>query len=442
MTHVRRLLPLLSCLLLGCTLLTLFAPGGVLRRDDGPPPRVEGRPKGWSPYELSEYIEDAQEHLRHHPDDAATWASLGGVYLEQARRSADVTYYGKAQGAFERSLRLPADDGGPNIDAVIGMGALANAKHDFTGGLRWAEQARNAAPYRWALYGVLTDAYLELGDYERAQSALRRMLQGRPDLASFTRAARMEHLHGRTGPARTALERAREIAGDPAEYAFVLWQLGELAWSGGDPRAALGFYEQALAADRTHAPSLAGRARAEAALGRTGQALRGYAAAVARSPSFVVEYGELLEHLGDRAGARRQYTVFSGQLKLLAANGINDDLAYGRFEADHGDPDTAVRHLRAEWARRQSVEVADALAWALHRAGHDTEAAGYAARAARLGGRDALFAYHRGEIERALGHTGAARAQLTLALSINPHFSPDGAARARAALARLESDAT
>ncbi|NUP61656.1 MAG: hypothetical protein HOW71_05700, partial [Nonomuraea sp.] len=183
------------------------------------------------------------------------------------------------------------------------------------------------------------------------------------------------------------------------------------------------------------------RARAQAALGRTPQALRDYAAAVARSPSFVVEYGELLDHLGDHAGARRQYAVFAAQTRLLAAQGITEDLALGRFEADHGDPGAAVRHLRAEWGRRQSVEVADALAWALHRAGHDAEAARYAARAARLGGRDALFAYHRGEIERALGHAGTARTHLREALSVNPHFAPGGAARVRAALAELGENA-
>ncbi|MGW4795369.1 tetratricopeptide repeat protein, partial [Nonomuraea sp. NPDC004297] len=156
---------------------------------------------------------------------------------------------------------------------------------------------------------------------------------------------------------------------------------------------------------------------------------------VARSPSFVVEYGELLEYLGDRAGARRQYAVFIARQKVLAANGHTDHLALGIFQANHGDPVAAVRHLRAEWRRRRSVEVADALAWALHRAGHHAEAVGYSVRAAKLGGHNALFAYHRGEIEHALGRRSGACAHLARALSINPHFSLSGARRARALLA-------
>ncbi|MEV0998691.1 tetratricopeptide repeat protein [Nonomuraea sp. NPDC050202] len=429
MNRVRRLLPLLGCVLLGCVLLTLYAPEGVLRRDEPP------GPPAWSPFDLAGSIEDAQSRLRRHPDDAAVWASLGDLYLEQARRTADAAYYAKAQGAFERSLRLPTGDGEPYIDAVIGMGALANGRHDFAGAVRWGERARKAAPYRWPLYGVLTDAYLELGQYEQAESTLRRMLDGRPDLASFTRAARLEQLRGRIEPARKLLHRACEIAGDPGEYAFCQWQLGELAWHDGDPRGARTAYAQALAADPEHVPSRAGKARAEAALGRTDQALRDYATAVARSPSYVVEYGELLEHLGDRDGAKRQYAVFAAHSRLLAASGSPDRLPMGLFEADHGDPDAAVRHLRAEWQRRRSVEVADALGWALHRAGRHAEAAAYATRADQAGGRNALFAYHRGEIEHALGHAAAACAHLSRALSINPHFSPGGAARARALLA-------
>ena len=94
----------------------------------------------------------------------------------------------------------------------------------------------------------------------------------------------------------------------------------------------------------------------------------------------------------------------------------------------------AVEHARTEWGRRQSVLVADALAWALHRAGHDTEALGYAQKADRLGWKNATFAYHRGMIELALGHKAQARTQLSRALKINPHFSVLQAPAARRAL--------
>jgi tetratricopeptide (TPR) repeat protein len=418
MTRVRILLPLLGCVLLGCTLLALFAPGGLLRRDEPPP-----TPPQRSAYSPDAYIDLAQAHLRRYPGDRRTWADLGSAYLDLARRTGDSALYDKAQGAFQRSL--------PHIDGLIGMGALANARHDFFAGLRWGSRARQAAPYRWSLYAVLTDAYVELGQYAAAGRTLRHMLAGRPDLVSFTRAGHLFSLRGDVPRAREALERARAIASEPADYAFCSWSLGELAWSSGDPRGALTAYDQALAADPSHRPSLAGRARALAALGQGAAALRDYAAAGA---AYVVEYGELREHLGDRVGARQSYALFLAQVKLQAAHGVTDSLAVGRFEADHGSPAVAVRQLRAEWGRRKSVDVADALGWALHQAGDHASAARYAAYADRLGGRNALFAYHRGEIYLALGRRGTASAQLKRALSINPYFSFDGAAKARAAL--------
>lgn len=152
---------------------------------------------------------------------------------------------------------------------------------------------------------------------------------------------------------------------------------------------------------------------------------------------YLVQYGEYLQSLGRPADARAQYALVATEQRLLAANGAGDDLAVAQLAADQGDPVTAVRAARAEWGRRHSVLVADALGWALHAAGRDAEALPYARAANRLGWRNATFLYHLGTVEAALGRTADARARLTLALRTNPHFSPVHAPLARAALDRL-----
>jgi regulator of sirC expression with transglutaminase-like and TPR domain len=63
------------------------------------------------------------------------------------------------------------------------------------------------------------------------------------------------------------------------------------------------------------------------------------------------------------------------------------------------------------------------LAWALARTGHCDEALGYSRRALRLGTQDALKFFHRGMIERCLGHQTASRNWLRRALALNPRFS-------------------
>ena len=63
----------------------------------------------------------------------------------------------------------------------------------------------------------------------------------------------------------------------------------------------------------------------------------------------------------------------------------------------------AVLTARAEWSRRHSVQVADALAWALHANGRDAEALDYARQANGVGYRNAQYLFHLGVIEAETG---------------------------------------
>ncbi|MFF4345075.1 tetratricopeptide repeat protein [Kitasatospora sp. NPDC001540] len=402
------------------------------------PPPAPATPRAAPPAgsALAAAIGTDQQHLRARPDDAAAWARLGGEYVEQARLTADASYYPKADEALHRSLTL-APEG--NTDALTGLGALANARHLFAEAADHARRALDAAPLHWQAWAVLTDARTQLGDDAGATDAAQHLLDLHPGTASFTRAAYELEQHGRPEDARTALQRALTDAYDPADQAFCRYQLAELDRNSGRTEAALDGYRSALATDPAHTAALAGQARAEAALGRTDDALAHYAQAVAKVPlpQYLLELGELHESLGHTAQAAEQYRLLRAEADLAAANGVVDDLTIGQFEADHGDPATAVRLLRAEWDRRHDVLVADALAWALHRTGADREALGYTGLALAHGWRNAPFLYHRGEIERALGRTDDARTDLSLALATDPRFSPLQAPRARAALTAL-----
>ncbi|WP_198359484.1 tetratricopeptide repeat protein [Streptomyces fildesensis] len=382
-------------------------------------------------------VSQLQDKLRLQPADAASWAQLGSAYVEQARLTVDPTLYPKAETALRRSLTLQPD---VNTTAQTGMAGLANARHQFTQARTWADQAVAGDPYAWAAYGALTDALTQLGDDAGAQAAVQRMLDLHPSTASFTRASYTLELQGRTDEAAQALQRGLEDASNPADQAFCQHYLGELSFNTGSTTVALTHYRKALALDPTYTAALAGAARAEAALGRTAAAVTDYQAAITRvpQPQYVLELGELLESQGRTAEARAQYSVLEAEQKLFAANGVVDDLNLGQYQADHGNPRLAVTLLTAEWGRRHSVLVADALSWALHRAGRDEEALPLAKEANRLGWRDATLRYHRGVIEQAIGDDQAARTDLTGALSANPAFSPLRAPDAQARLARLQ----
>ena len=385
---------------------------------------------------LAEGIGQLQQHLRAQPRDATGWATLGLSYVEQARLTADPAYYPKASAALAEALRVRLAG---NDSACAGLAALAAARHDFGTALREADRALAINPFGARALAVRIDALVELGRYPAATAAARHADGIAPGIPVFTRLAYVNELRGRTAEARRVLELALSSADDPGDLAYVHAQLGELAWSQGQMRRAGGEFAAALQADPGYLAAVEGRARVRAATGDAAGALRDLQTVVTRLPlpGYLTEYGELLTSAGRSAEAARQYAVARAWVKLAKASGVATDLETALFAADHGDKAEALRAARAEWARRHSVHVEDALAWALHVNGRDAEALRYAKLANGLGYRNAMFRYHQGMIEKALGRTADARRDLTAALRLNPDFSALHAPLARAALTSL-----
>ncbi|WP_405919576.1 tetratricopeptide repeat protein [Streptomyces longwoodensis] len=402
---------------------------------------VAGAPA--APADLGELIGQRERAVRRQPQDARSWALLGTAYVEQGRRTGDAAgSYPKAERALRTSLRVGPDNS-DDLAALDGLAALAVARRDFGAALGWSESALEAAPKRWSAYPSLIDACTGLGDYKRAYAALGRLRRLKSGPAVLARAAEIYRERGWREDAAAALSDAAAAAPGPAEQAAWLERGGQLAFERGDREDALRHFEEAVRLDPRLGAAQAGRGRALAALGRTGQALSAYRTALARQPlpQYALELGELQESLGLRQAAGAQYDLVRERVRRDAAGGVDGDLVLGLLEADHGDPVAAVRLLRAEWRRQPGIDVADALGWALHRIGQDTEALGYATVATdrEHGGtvRSAPYVYHRGVIEQAMGRSGAARRHLEEALRINPYFSPLGAPGARAALAQV-----
>jgi len=329
---------------------------------------------------LQRNAESLQAKLRRVPDDAAAWAQLGATQVELARVTFDPQHYPRAERALTESLRLKPDGNG---EAFIGRGALANARHDFAAAREWGQRAASVLPDSAQAQGVLVDALTQLGDDGAASVALQRMLDLRPGVAAFTRAAYHFELHGRLDEARTALGRALESASSAEETSFCRFHLGELAFDEGKLDEAAEHF----------ADSVPGRAKLALRQGRTDEAIEGYRTLVSKvpSPEYLVQYGEALDQAGRPDEARAQYDLALRQLRALGG----DDLTAALIAADHGDPAEALRFAEKEWAKRQSVFTADAMAWALHVNKRSAEALPYADKAVSLGWRDPSVLRHR-----------------------------------------------
>ena len=383
-------------------------------------------------------IASLQQRLREIPDDWRGFAQLGLAYVAQARVTADPSWYPKAEGVLRRSLRLQPDE---NVDGALGIGALDLARHDFAAALREGRRASDLNPYSADAYGVIGDALLELGRYDRAFEVFQTMVDTRPDLASYARVAYARELVGDVPGAERAMRMAFDAAGTPSDSAWTAYQLGELAFGSGDVGSARAWYARGLGLDPAYVPNLAGLAKVAWARGDDELAIARFTEVVARYPSaeFVGALADLYRATGKPALADQQEAVVAAMHDLATANGVNVDLELALFDADHRDPEGALAAARAEWARRQSVHVADAYAWALYANGRYQRASTFAERALALGTRSALFLFHAGMIRLELGDEVGARGYLSDAVATNPNFSILHAADAARVLATLET---
>jgi tetratricopeptide (TPR) repeat protein len=377
-----------------------------------------------------------QRALRAHPGDVAARTDLADAYLQKVRETGDPSFYPRAGALVQAALRRAPGDPA----ALTVAGTLALARHDFHEGLRLGQAALRGSPGSVRPLAVVVDAEVELGRYADAGRTLQRMVDLKPSLSSYARASYYRELHGDLAGASAAMGLAVDAGGQaPENVAYVQTLLGTLELDRGRLDDARLAYATALVRQPGFPAADAGLARVEAARGNLPAAIRRYRRVVARLPlpEYVIGLGEA-ELAAGRAGAgRRDLALVGAEESLLAAAGVNTDVDLALYEASHGSPSRAVTLGRRAYAAAPSVRAADALGWALTRAGRPASGLAYARRALRLGSRDPLFLFHAGIAARGAGRTAQARRLLAASLSLNPHFSPFWAPRARQALRSL-----
>jgi tetratricopeptide (TPR) repeat protein len=345
-------------------------------------------------------------------DEPTRLRAVGAELIQQARETADLALLDRAERAFGAVLDTEPDD----VESIIGLGSIALSRHQFEPALELGRRAEAAAPGDARAIGIQVDALVELGRYEAAEETVERMVRTRPDLSSYARLSYVHELHGRLEPAIDAMEQA-VVAGGPAtentEFARVA--LGDLWLLDGDLERATSLYRTALDHLPGSVPAMRGLARVAIANGDLPGAIALLEEAVARTPlpDLLVLLGETQEAAGrlDDADGTYQLVADIAHLARPADAAVEPGLAV--FLADHGDPAEAVAMARASYDEAPSIRAADALAWALHRAGRSNEAVASIAEALGTGSIDPSSHFHAGVIHAALGQREEAIAELS-----------------------------
>jgi len=386
--------------------------------------------------------------VKNDPEDFASQNRLAASLLLRARETNDARYLSAAEQAARASLRSVPD--GANFGGLSALTQVEFASHRFAQARDHARRLTQLDPSKSEFFGMLGDALLELGRYHEASAAHGQMWSlNHEAIGTQTRLAREATLRGKTEPASRLLFRALSLTlnqtAPPREtVAWSRWQLGEVAFSVGDYARAERYYRDAIVTFPAYAPALASLGRVRAARGDTKDAIAQleHASRIIPDPNFAAALGDLYHLWGREREAQAQYILVEQIGRLSKSNGALYNRQLALFRADHGlKPEQAFEDAKREYAARQDIYGADAVAWAALKAGHLDQAQMMMQQALRLGTRDARLFYHAGMIARAAKRPEEARKYLQRAVALNPGFDPLQSRIARSTLGELQKAA-
>jgi len=376
-------------------------------------------------------MQAAENAIKNKPERYQAYNDLAFSLLSRARETSDAGYYGQAAEALQKSLRLAPD----NFEALKAQAEV------FLGQRRWAEARERARvlnrrmPDDVPVYGYISEAAFELGDYYEAAEAAQWMLDLRPGNAlGLMRGADLRAVYGDSHGALDFYNQVyQETSPHEAEQiARVLTYMANLELARGHAESAEKLLDQALKAFPGYYLGLEALARLRTAEGRYTEAIALWRERGQQSPDPQSLYGlaETLERGGLGEQAKTAYMEFEQQARPLLDKPENANRELILFYAGYAhNPAEALRVAKLEVARRHDVYTLDAYAWALAANGQYGEAKAQMEKALKVGIHDAAFFYHAGVIASRLNDPSAAQGYFKGSLDLNPVSTVSAAAR-------------
>jgi tetratricopeptide (TPR) repeat protein len=280
-------------------------------------------------------------------------------------------------------------------DSLRMLGAIQLSQHRFQEALEAARQARDQRRDDAWNYGVMGDALIELGEYDKAFDAFDKMMSMRPSAAAYARVSYARELRGDLDGAFEAMRLAADAAApqDLEAQAWYSTQLGELHLKHGQLTDADREFRRAAFLYPNYPLAVVGQGKVKAARGDDG-ALEIYLDEVKRTPTLdlATRIGDLYAERGELRQAERYYQLAEDVAGPPVAQ-TEANLALFLAERNRKLPE-AIAIAEAVAARRHDIFTEDALAWAYFKTDRLEEAYRASARATRTGSRDPRILAH------------------------------------------------
>jgi tetratricopeptide (TPR) repeat protein len=372
-------------------------------------------------------IEGLQTKIRRKPDDLQSKLLLAFAYMQEARITGQHPYY------FPAALKLVEDilDREPEnpvlrFEATVAKASIQLSLHQFSQALATGRQALQLNPRVASVYGVLCDAYVELGHYPEAIKMADQMVALRPDLKSYARISYLREIHGDMAGAIEAMEQAA-AAGYPGleQTAWARVTLGHLHAKAGELKKAEKQYRRALGEYPNYAFALAGLGRLAAQQQQAQAALRHFTQAAEILPefSFQEELVRLYQQQGEKRKAARTLKELLAGLEEDQQAGHVVDLELANIYLELArDPDRALKYARQEYKRRPgNIDVCRTLAHIYYARQEYEKAAGFMEQATRTNSQDPNLLCLNGLIHYKRGHQAQGENLIRKSLALNPY---------------------
>jgi tetratricopeptide (TPR) repeat protein len=353
-------------------------------------------------------------------DSAKNYNRIAADFIRKARETGDFSLNTKAENAVAKAIEIEPE----NFDSIKLKASLHLTFHRFAEALELGTKLDKENPNNAFVYGILTDANVELGNYAEAIKFAQKMVDLKPNMSSYTRVAYLRSLHGDSVGAVESYKMAAKIA-DPQDFEAQAWcnvHLGDEFYKIGKFTEAEKSYDTALQIFPNYAAAYVGKAKVRAVNNDNETAIRFFTEAQNRVPLIetVILLGDVYAKTGNADKAKQQYDLAE---VIEQKFGTTDQRRIAQMWADNDVKlPEALEITEREHATRKDIFTADIYAWCLYKNGNLIEAKNVIAEAMRLKTNDARFYYHAGMIEKDLGNKKDAKRLLELALKINPSF--------------------
>jgi tetratricopeptide (TPR) repeat protein len=343
---------------------------------------------------------------------------LGWAFVAKARESFDPGFYKLA----EQCARCIEKRNPQSQEAMLLRAHVLQNLHRFKESETLARRLVQQRGLSFD-YGLLGDALMEQGKLGDAVEAYQRMMDLKPDLRAYARAAHMRWLKGDLEGAIEAMQLAVSAA-TPSDAESAAWVNTRLAFyefqagrvNEADQRCAL-----ALSLQNNYPPTLLLQGRILLDQSRFRDAVKVLQKAVKLNPLPECQWtlAEALRIAG------KDNEAFEVEAQLCQRGASSDPRTLALYLATrHESAETALRLARAELDLRSDVFTHDALAWSLAAAGKLAEAQSEMRRALAEGTQDARLFFHAGIIASQAGQSADAERWLRKANELSHLLLP------------------